>query len=70
MGFFDFTHRFFDRLLIIEDRTPQKPFQRCVARVFSGMLNICSIAQEYTEKRRFSMWSSQLQHLYFGGFDG
>ncbi|KAL4860369.1 hypothetical protein BDV12DRAFT_205149 [Aspergillus spectabilis] len=61
MGFFDFTHRFFDRLLIIEDRTPQqKPFQRCVARVFSGMLNICSIAQEYTEKRRFRKWFSSL----------
>ncbi|KAE8331474.1 hypothetical protein BDV39DRAFT_201123 [Aspergillus sergii] len=27
IGFFDFTHRFFDRLSMIEDRTPQQaPF--------------------------------------------
>ena len=55
MGFFDFTHRFFDRLSMIEDKTPkQAPFQRCVARVFSGMLTICSVAQEYAEKKRLS----------------
>jgi hypothetical protein len=55
MGFFDFTHRFFDRLSMIEEKTPQqRPFQRCVARVFSGMLTICSVAQEYAEKKRFS----------------
>jgi hypothetical protein len=40
---------------MIEDKTPQqKPFQRCVARVFSGMLTICSVAQEYAERKRFS----------------
>jgi hypothetical protein len=55
MGFFDFTHRFFDRLLIIENKSPQqKPFQRCVTRVFSSMLTICSVAQEYAEKKRLS----------------
>lgn len=55
MGFFDFTHRFLDRLSMIEDKTPhQAPFQRCVVRVFSGMLTICSVAQEYAEKKRFS----------------
>ncbi|KAL6890080.1 prion-inhibition and propagation domain-containing protein [Trichoderma evansii] len=61
MGFFDFTHRFFDRLSMIEDKTPQqKPFQRCVARVFSGMLTICSVAQEYAERKRFKKWFSSL----------
>ncbi|KAF7178169.1 hypothetical protein CNMCM7691_006841 [Aspergillus felis] len=61
MGFFDFTHRFFDRLSMIEDKTPQqKPFQRCVARVFSGMLIICSVAQEYAEKKRFKKWFRSL----------
>ncbi|KAL4951566.1 prion-inhibition and propagation-domain-containing protein [Aspergillus filifer] len=61
MGFFDFTHRFFDRLSMIEDKTPQQaPFQRCVARVFSGMLTICSVAQEYAEKKRFKKWFSNL----------
>ncbi|KAJ5515171.1 heterokaryon incompatibility protein s [Penicillium fimorum] len=61
MGFFDFTHRFFDRLSMIEDKTPQQaPFQRCVARVFSGMLTICSVAQEYAEKKRFKKWFSSL----------
>ncbi|KAJ5436398.1 heterokaryon incompatibility protein s [Penicillium cf. griseofulvum] len=61
MGFFDFTHRFFDRLSMIEDKTPQQaPFQRCVARVFSGMLTICSVAQEYAEKKRFKRWFSSL----------
>ncbi|OXV08794.1 hypothetical protein Egran_03440 [Elaphomyces granulatus] len=61
MGFFDFTHRFFDRLSMIEDKTPQLgPFQRCVARVFSGMLTICSVAQEYAEKKRLKKWFSNL----------
>ncbi|PGH06953.1 hypothetical protein AJ80_08085 [Polytolypa hystricis UAMH7299] len=61
MGFFDLTHRFFDRLSMIEDKTPQQaPFQRCVARVFSGMLTICSVAQEYAEKKRFKKWFSSL----------
>ncbi|KAJ5933227.1 heterokaryon incompatibility protein s [Penicillium verrucosum] len=61
MGFFDFTHRFFDRLSMIEDKTPQQaPFQRCIARVFSGMLTICSVAQEYAEKKRFKKWFSSL----------
>jgi hypothetical protein len=55
MGFFEFTHRFFDRLSIIGNKSPQqKPFQRCVARVFPGMLTICSVAQEYSEKKRLS----------------
>ncbi|KAL3455859.1 prion-inhibition and propagation-domain-containing protein [Aspergillus heterothallicus] len=61
MGFFDFTHRFFDRLSMIEEKAPQQqPFQRCVARVFSGMLTICSVAQEYAEKKRFKKWFSNL----------
>ncbi|KAI9039277.1 prion-inhibition and propagation-domain-containing protein [Aspergillus affinis] len=61
MGFFDFTHRFFDRLSMIEKKTPQQqPFQRCVARVFSGMLTICSVAQEYAEKKRLKKWFSNL----------
>ncbi|PLB51560.1 hypothetical protein P170DRAFT_471495 [Aspergillus steynii IBT 23096] len=61
MGFFDFTHRFFDRLSIIENRTPQQqPFQRCVSRVFSGMLIICSVAQEYAARKRFKKWFSSL----------
>ncbi|KAL2866935.1 prion-inhibition and propagation-domain-containing protein [Aspergillus lucknowensis] len=61
MGFFEFTSRFFDRLTIIESRTPQLgPFQRCVARVFSGMLTICSVAQEYAQKKRFKKWFSSL----------
>ncbi|KAL6230706.1 hypothetical protein BDW75DRAFT_221944 [Aspergillus navahoensis] len=61
MGFFDFTHRFLDRLSIIENQSPQqKPFQRCVARVFSGMLTICSVAQEYAEKKRLKKWFSSL----------
>ncbi|CAI6095944.1 unnamed protein product [Clonostachys chloroleuca] len=61
MGFFDFTHRFFDRLSMLEDKTPQQaPFQRCVARVFSGMLTICSVAQEYAGKKRLKKWFSSL----------
>ncbi|KAJ5657817.1 uncharacterized protein N7484_001466 [Penicillium longicatenatum] len=61
MGFFDFTHRFFDRLSMIEDKAPQqKPFQRCVARVFSGMLIICSVVQEYAEQKRFKKWFMSL----------
>lgn len=68
MGFFDFTHRFFDRLSMIEEKTPQqKPFQRCVARVFSGMLTICSVAQEYAEKKRFSEQLSFNHALFVWG---
>lgn len=58
MGFFDFTHRFFDRLSIIEKKTPKlPPFQRCVTRVFSSMLRICSVAQKYAAEKRFSKLS-------------
>ncbi|EEA22327.1 hypothetical protein EYB26_007587 [Talaromyces marneffei] len=71
MGFFDFTHRFFDRLSMIENKTPQqKPFQRCVARVFSGMLTICSIAQEYAERKRFKKWFSSLMDGSDGALSG
>ncbi|CRL18879.1 Ribosomal protein S16, conserved site [Penicillium camemberti] len=71
MGFFDFTHRFFDRLSMIEEKTPQqKPFQRCVARVFSGMLTICSVAQEYAEKKRFKKWFSNLVDGSDGALSG
>ncbi|KAJ0413982.1 prion-inhibition and propagation-domain-containing protein [Aspergillus carlsbadensis] len=71
MGFFDFTHRFFDRLSMIEDKTPQQaPFQRCVARVFSGMLTICSVAQEYAEKKRFKKWFSSLVDGSDGALSG
>ncbi|QKX53640.1 uncharacterized protein TRUGW13939_00719 [Talaromyces rugulosus] len=71
MGFFDFTHRFFDRLSMIEDKTPQQaPFQRCVARVFSGMLTICSVAQEYAEKKRFKKWFSNLVDGSDGALSG
>lgn len=48
---------------MIEDRTPKlPPFQRCVTRVFSSMLKICSVAQEYAKEKRFSKLSS-LTHL-------
>ncbi|KAB8070015.1 prion-inhibition and propagation-domain-containing protein [Aspergillus leporis] len=71
MGFFDFTHRFFDRLSMIEEKTPQqRPFQRCVARVFSGMLTICSVAQEYAEKKRFKKWFSSLVDGSDGALSG
>ncbi|KAA8642623.1 hypothetical protein EYZ11_009034 [Aspergillus tanneri] len=71
MGFFDFTHRFFDRLSMIEDKTPQqKPFHRCVTRVFSGMLTICSVAQEYAEKKRFKKWFSSLLDGSDGALSG
>ncbi|KAL6229198.1 hypothetical protein BDW75DRAFT_250013 [Aspergillus navahoensis] len=71
MGFFDFTHRFLDRLSMIEDKTPQKkPFQCCVARVFSGMLIICSVAQEYAEKKRFKKWFRSLVDGSDGALSG
>ncbi|KAB8227377.1 prion-inhibition and propagation-domain-containing protein [Aspergillus alliaceus] len=71
MGFFDFTHRFFDRLSMIEEKSPQqRPFQRCVARVFSGMLTICSVAQEYAEKKRFKKWFSNLVDGSDGALSG
>jgi hypothetical protein len=56
VGFFEFSHRFFDRLSIIEDYKPdQIQFDRCVIRVFSSMLVICATAQEYAKEKRGSM---------------
>ncbi|PYI26439.1 hypothetical protein BP00DRAFT_430361 [Aspergillus indologenus CBS 114.80] len=61
MGFFEFTHRFFDRLSIIEERTPAlPPFQRCVTRVFSSILKICAVAQKYAAEKRFKKWFENL----------
>ncbi|PON28482.1 hypothetical protein TGAM01_v202976 [Trichoderma gamsii] len=61
IGFFEFTQRFLSRLSMIDDSIPQqKPLQLCVARVFSGMLTICSIAQEYAEKKRLKKWFNNL----------
>ncbi|KAJ5553085.1 hypothetical protein N7494_002463 [Penicillium frequentans] len=53
MGFLDFTHRFFDRLSVIDKKMPNMPpFQRCVTRVFSSILKICSVAQKYAAEKR------------------
>jgi hypothetical protein len=58
MGFFEYTHRFFDRLSIIDQKMPATaPFQRCVSRVFSSILRICAIAQKYSAEKRFSKLS-------------
>ncbi|KAL2811466.1 prion-inhibition and propagation-domain-containing protein [Aspergillus granulosus] len=67
MGFFEFTHRFFDRLSIIDQKMPDMPpFQRCVSRVFSSILRICAIAQKYSKERRFKKWFDSL----LNGTDG
>ncbi|KAL4736694.1 prion-inhibition and propagation-domain-containing protein [Aspergillus similis] len=67
MGFFEFTHRFFDRLSIIDQKMPDiPPFQRCVGRVFSSILRICAIAQKYSKERRFRKWFDSL----LNGTDG
>ncbi|GKZ86478.1 hypothetical protein AnigIFM56816_001706 [Aspergillus niger] len=61
MGFFEFTHRFFDRLSIIDQKMPElPPFQRCISRVFSSILRICAIAQKYTKEKRFKKWFDSL----------
>ncbi|KAK1255065.1 hypothetical protein MKX08_009060 [Trichoderma sp. CBMAI-0020] len=61
IGFFGFTQRFLARLSTIDDSIPQqKALQFCVARVFSGMLTICSVAQEYAEKKRLKKWFNNL----------
>jgi len=56
VGFFEFTQRFLDRLSMIEGRTPpMAPFQRCIMRVFSSMLTVCAVAQDYAKEHgRFS----------------
>lgn len=56
VGFFEFTQRFLDRLSMIEGRSPPLgPFQRCIMRVFSSMLTICAVAQDYAKDHgRFS----------------
>ncbi|KAJ5749249.1 uncharacterized protein N7511_010945 [Penicillium nucicola] len=61
MGFLDFTHRFFDRLSILDQKLPNMlPFQRCVTRIFSSILKICSIAQKYATQKRLRKWFSNL----------
>ncbi|KAL6811852.1 WD40-repeat-containing domain protein [Trichoderma camerunense] len=62
--FFNTTHRYFDTLSILEDKMPKAaPFQRCVTRVFSCQLRICSISQGYAkEKRRFKKWFDALSN--------
>ncbi|CEJ61226.1 hypothetical protein PMG11_09763 [Penicillium brasilianum] len=67
MGFFEFTHRFFDRLSMIEQKMPDlPPFQRCVSRVFSSILKICAISQQYCAEKRFKKWFDNLMN----GTDG
>jgi hypothetical protein len=52
---FEFMHRFFDRLFIIDQKMPNiRPFQSCVTRVFSSILKICSVAQRYAVQKRLS----------------
>ncbi|KAJ5806306.1 uncharacterized protein N7503_003908 [Penicillium pulvis] len=61
MGFLDFTHRFFDRLSMIDQKMPNMPpFQRCVIRVFSSILKICSVAQRYAAEKRLKKWFENL----------
>lgn len=56
VGFFEFSHRFFDRLSIIEDYKPEQvQFDRCLIRVFSSMLVISATAQDYAREKRGSM---------------
>ncbi|RAL05431.1 uncharacterized protein BO80DRAFT_421466 [Aspergillus ibericus CBS 121593] len=57
MGFFELTHRFLDRLSIIENMSPALPqFERCVTRVFSSILRICAVAQRYVAEKRLKKW--------------
>ncbi|EED16285.1 conserved hypothetical protein [Talaromyces stipitatus ATCC 10500] len=67
MGFFEFTHRFLDRMSIIDQKLPDMPqFQRCVSRVFSSILKICATAQKYTAEKRMKKWFDNL----LNGTDG
>ncbi|QKX60583.1 uncharacterized protein TRUGW13939_07728 [Talaromyces rugulosus] len=63
MGFFEFTHRFLDRMSIIDQKMPNLPqFQRCVSRVFSSILKICAIAQKYSSEKRMKKWFDSLMN--------
>lgn len=57
LDFFAFVRRFFERLSIIEERTPNTPgLLKAVVTVFSNMLEIFAIAQQYSkEQGRFSL---------------
>jgi hypothetical protein len=66
IGFYEFTRRFLDRLSMIEQRSPKlAPFQRCVVRVFSSMLTICAIAQDFVKEKRFSTCFSSIKYPTF-----
>jgi endonuclease III-like uncharacterized protein len=61
VGFFEFTQRFLDRLSMIEGHSPDSDtFRRCVMRVFTSMLTICAVAQDYAKEHgRFSAYGQQ-----------
>lgn len=60
MGLFEFTHRLFDRLSLIEQKVPNTlPFQRCIIRVFSSILKIFSVAQTYASQKMISELSDK-----------
>lgn len=66
MGLFEFTHRVFDRLSMIEQKVPKVlPFQRCVMRVFSSILKIFSVAQTYASQRMISELSNKSTQIGF-----
>ncbi|KUL87948.1 hypothetical protein ZTR_03863 [Talaromyces verruculosus] len=71
MGFFEFTHRFLDRMTIIDKKMPDLPqFQRCVSRVFSSILKICAIAQKYSAEKRMKKWFDNLMNGQDGELTG
>jgi hypothetical protein len=56
-GFFNEMGSFLDRISMLETKSPQlEPFQRCVRKVFTGMLGLCGIAADYKGKGRFRKW--------------
>lgn len=56
-----------DRISMLETKSPKLgPFERCVRKVFAGMLTLCGVAADYKGKGRFKKW---VRNVVDGGQD-
>ncbi|KAM0715393.1 hypothetical protein Q7P37_008891 [Cladosporium fusiforme] len=66
-GFFSEMESFLDRISMLETKSPKLgPFERCVRKVFAGMLTLCGVAADYKGKGRFRKW---VRNVVDGGQD-
>ncbi|KAF4304116.1 glyoxalase bleomycin resistance protein dioxygenase protein [Botryosphaeria dothidea] len=61
LTFFDIQHSFLERISLLESRLPAiETYQNILMRVFTSILNLCSIATKYEQEGRFLKWAKAL----------